>query len=193
MGRSRGARMKRYQKQDFPVDQVRRFLEPGPVLLVSSAHRGQRNIMTLGWHMVLEFSPSLIACCIARGNHSFELVRRSKQCVINLPTAELLDTVVAIGNSTGAQIDKFAHFGLTAAASTQVDAPGIAECYASFECRLHDGRQINRHNLFVWEVVRAHVARRPAVPKTVHYRGDGHFMLSGAEVSRRRLFKPEML
>ena len=45
--------MKRYQKQDFPVDQVRRFLEPGPVLLVSSAHRGQRNIMTLGWHMVL--------------------------------------------------------------------------------------------------------------------------------------------
>ena len=37
--------MKRYQKQDFPVDQVRRFLEPGPVLLVSSAHRGQRNIM----------------------------------------------------------------------------------------------------------------------------------------------------
>ena len=88
--------MKRYQKQDFPVDQVRRFLEPGPVLLVSSAHRGQRNIMTLGWHMVLEFSPSLIACCIARGNHSFELVRRSKQCVINLPTAELLDTVVAV-------------------------------------------------------------------------------------------------
>ncbi|MEA9948267.1 flavin reductase family protein [Xanthomonas campestris pv. raphani] len=185
--------MKRYQKQDFPIDQVRRFLEPGPVLLVSSAHRGQRNIMTLGWHMLLEFSPSLIACCIARGNHSFELVRRSKQCVINLPTAELLDTVVAIGNSSGAQIDKFAHFGLTAAASTQVGAPGIAECYASFECRLHDGRQINRHNLFVWEVVHAHVARRPAVPKTVHYRGDGRFMLSGAEVSRRRLFKPEML
>lgn len=113
--------MKRYQKQDFPVDQVRRFLEPGPVVLVSSAHRGQRNIMTLGWHMVLEFSPSLIACCIAPGNHSFELVRRSKQCVINLPTAELLDTVVAIGNSSGAQIDKFAHFGLTAAASTQVE------------------------------------------------------------------------
>ncbi|MBD4032403.1 flavin reductase family protein, partial [Xanthomonas citri pv. citri] len=89
-----------YRKHAFPVEQARRFLEPGPVVLVSSAYKGQRDIMTMGWHMVLEFSPSLIACCIAPGNHSFELVRRSKQCVINLPTAELLDTVIGIGNSS---------------------------------------------------------------------------------------------
>lgn len=185
--------MRRYRKHDFPLDHVRRFLEPGPVVLVGSAWKGQRDIMTMGWHMVLEFSPSLIACCISSANHSFELVRRSKQCTINLPTADLLDTVVGIGNSSGAQLDKFAHFGLTAVAGTHVDAPSIAECYASFECRLHDGRQIARHNLFVWEVVKAHVATSPKLPRTLHYRGDGKFMLSGAEVSRRRLFKPEML
>ncbi len=57
--------MKQYRKHAFPVEQARRFLEPGPVVLVSSAHKGQRDIMTMGWHMVLEFSPSLIACCIA--------------------------------------------------------------------------------------------------------------------------------
>ncbi|MBB5861501.1 flavin reductase family protein [Xanthomonas arboricola] len=185
--------MKQYRKHAFPVEQARRFLEPGPVVLVSSAHKGQRDIMTMGWHMVLEFSPSLIACCIAPGNHSFELVRRSRQCVINLPTAELLDTVIGIGNSSGAQIDKFDHFGLTAVPGQRVAAPAIAECYASFECRLHDGRQINRHALFVWEVVNAQVAKRPALPRTVHYRGDGRFMLSGDEVSRRHLFAPDML
>ncbi|MCC8475788.1 flavin reductase family protein [Xanthomonas arboricola] len=185
--------MKQYRKHVFPVEQARRFLEPGPVVLVSSAHKGQRDIMTMGWHMVLEFSPSLIACCIAPGNHSFELVRRSRQCVINLPTAELLDTVIGIGNSSGAQIDKFDHFGLTAVPGQRVAAPAIAECYASFECRLHDGRQINRHALFVWEVVSAQVAKRPALPRTVHYHGDGRFMLSGDEVSRRRLFAPDML
>ncbi|MDV0440262.1 flavin reductase family protein [Xanthomonas sacchari] len=185
--------MRRYRKLDFPTQDVRRFLEPGPVVLVSSAWKQQRDVMTLGWHMVLEFSPSLLACCISSANHSFELIRRSKQCVINLPTADLVDTVVGIGNTSGADLDKFAHFGLTAVPATHVAAPLIAECYASFECRLHDGSQIGKHGLFVWEVVKAHVAASPKRPRTLHYRGDGRFMLSGAEISRRRLFKPEML
>ncbi|WP_420007653.1 flavin reductase family protein [Xanthomonas sacchari] len=185
--------MRRYRKLDFPTQDVRRFLEPGPVVLVSSAWKQQRDIMTLGWHMVLEFSPSLLACCISSANHSFALLRRSKQCVINLPTADLVDTVVGIGNTSGADLDKFAHFGLTAVPATHVAAPLIAECYASFECRLHDGSQIGKHGLFVWEVVKAHVAASPKRPRTLHYRGDGRFMLSGTEISRRRLFKPEML
>ncbi len=185
--------MRRYRKLEFPTQDVRRFLEPGPVVLVSSAWKQQRDIMTLGWHMVLEFSPSLLACCISSANHSFALLRRSKQCVINLPTADLVDTVVGIGNTSGADLDKFAHFGLTAVPATHLAAPLIAECYASFECRLHDGSQIGKHGLFVWEVVKAHVAASPKRPRTLHYRGDGRFMLSGPEISRRRLFKPEML
>ncbi|WP_295862498.1 flavin reductase family protein [uncultured Xanthomonas sp.] len=185
--------MRRYRKLDFPTQDVRRFLEPGQVVLVSSAWKQQRDIMTLGWHMVLEFSPSLLACCISSANHSFALLRRSKQCVINLPTADLVDTVVGIGNTSGADLDKFAHFGLTAVPATHLAAPLIAECYASFECRLHDGSQIGKHGLFVWEVVKAHVAASPKRPRTLHYRGDGRFMLSGPEISRRRLFKPEML
>ncbi|SEL71022.1 NADH-FMN oxidoreductase RutF, flavin reductase (DIM6/NTAB) family [Pseudoxanthomonas sp. GM95] len=185
--------MKIARKRDFPVHQVRRFLEPGPVVLVSSAHDGQRDIMTMGWHMVMEFSPSLLACVIASGNRSFELVRASRQCVINLPTEPLLDTVVRIGNCSGDEVDKFDAFGLTAQPATHVDAPLIAQCHASFECRLHDDALVERYNLFVWEVVKAHVAPTPKNPRTVHYRGEGQFMVSGNERSRRRLFKPEML
>lgn len=180
-------------KQDFPVHQVRRFLEPGPVVLVSSAHDGQRDIMTMGWHMVMEFVPSLLACVISRANHSFGLIRASRQCVINLPTEPLLDTVARIGNCSGSEIDKFAAFGLTAQQALCVDAPLIAQCHASFECRLHDDALVDRYNLFVWEVVKAHVAPTPKLPRTLHYRGDGQFMVSGSERSRRRLFKPEML
>jgi flavin reductase (DIM6/NTAB) family NADH-FMN oxidoreductase RutF len=185
--------MKTYRKHDFPVHRVRRFLEPGPVVLVSTAHAGARDVMTMGWHMVMEFSPSLLACVISSANHSFDLARASGQCVINLPTEELLDTVVRIGNCSGTEVDKFDAFGLTAQPATQVDAPLIAQCYASFECRLHDDALVERYNLFVWEVVKAHVAPTPKVPRTVHYRGDGQFMVSGAERSRRGLFKPEML
>jgi flavin reductase (DIM6/NTAB) family NADH-FMN oxidoreductase RutF len=53
-------RMSRYVKKDFLAHNVRRFLEPGPIVLVSSAHKGRTNIMTMGWHMVMEFSPSLV-------------------------------------------------------------------------------------------------------------------------------------
>lgn len=78
-------------KVGFPVEKVRRYLEPGPIVLVSSAHGGQRNIMTMGWHTVMAFSPSLLGCVIASGNHSHDLVHRSGECIINLPTTQLTD------------------------------------------------------------------------------------------------------
>ena len=52
----------RLTKTDFPVSQVRRYLEPGPIVLVSSAHDDRVNIMTMGWHTIMEFTPSLIGC-----------------------------------------------------------------------------------------------------------------------------------
>jgi flavin reductase (DIM6/NTAB) family NADH-FMN oxidoreductase RutF len=85
-----------YRKRDFPLDQIRRFLEPGPIVLVSSAWRGKTNIMTMGWHMMLGFSPALFACYIWEANHSFEMLRRSKECVINLPTTDLVNEVVGV-------------------------------------------------------------------------------------------------
>ncbi|MDI4237688.1 flavin reductase family protein [Bradyrhizobium sp. 31Argb] len=186
--------MPRYTKTDFPVDNIRRFLEPGPIVLVSSAHRNETNIMTMGWHMIMEFQPSLVGCYIWDANHSFELIRRSKQCVINVPTVELAPTVVRIGNSSGRDIDKFAEFGLTPRPSELVRAPLIQECYANFECRLIDSSLIRKYSLFVVEVVKAHVATSPKYPKTIHYRGDGEFMISGENTRKyRKLFKPEML
>jgi flavin reductase (DIM6/NTAB) family NADH-FMN oxidoreductase RutF len=140
--------------------------------------------------MVLETEPSLLAIYIWPANHSHELIWRSDQCMINLPTVELLDTLVGIGNSSGAQIDKFTRFQLDATAAAQVGAPLIAQCHSSFECRLHERSQIRRNGLFIWEVVKPHVAHVPRTPRSVHYRGDGQFMVSGNEVSRRRLFKP---
>jgi flavin reductase (DIM6/NTAB) family NADH-FMN oxidoreductase RutF len=148
------------------VDQIRRYLEPGPIVL----------------------------CYIWEENHSYEMLRRSRECVINLPTLDLLDTVVGVGNSHGSDIDKFERFSLTASRARSVSAPLIAECYANFECRLHDARRMIRTNgLFIWEVVKAQVATSPRRPQTIHDRGDGEFMISGAAISRRKKFRPENL
>lgn len=147
--------------------------------------------MTQNWHTVMEFQPSLVGCIIATIDDSFELIRKSKECVVNIPEAHLLDTVVKIGNCHGIQeeIDKFKMFGLTPLKASSVKAPLIKECYASFECKLHDDALVKDYNYFIFKIVKAHVAIRPKYPHTMHYRGQGVFMLSGENVSRKRLFK----
>ena len=118
---------------------------------------------------------------------------RSKECVINVPTVELAPVVAKIGNCSGAEVDKSAEFGLTAEPAERVRAPLIAECYANLECKLVDGRLRDKYNVFIFEVVRAHAAARPKYPTTIHYRGDGMFMVAGRSLNLRRYFRPGML
>ncbi len=176
---------RRAAKVELPVSKVRRYLEPGPIVLVTSAFGGARNIMTMGWHTVMEL-PSLVGCVIAAGNHSFELVRRSGECVINLPTTALTD---AGGRHRQlprrAEIDKFATFGLTPQQAQHVGAPLIGECHANFECKLADDRLVDKYNFFIFEVVKAHVAQAPRHPRRFHGRRQDL-------ISRRRQFRPEL-
>ena len=181
--------MRAYKKKNFPLSRIRRFIEPGPIVMVSSAHKGERNVMTLGWHMMLGFEPATIGCFIWDQNRSFSMIRRSKECVINVPTFDLVDAVIGVGNTHKSKVDKFEQFGLTPVEASKVGAPLIAECYANFECKLVDASLMNRYSLFIFEVVKAHVATSPRYPTTVHYRGDGVFMVSGRNLSYRRRFK----
>ena len=177
-------------KADYPLSEIRRFLEPGPIVLVGSAWKGRRNVMAMGWHMMQGFSPALFACYIWDGNHSYEMLRRSRECTINFPTVNMMDQVVGIGNCSGRSEDKFGKFGLSTSAAEHVGAPLIDDCHANFECRLVDERQIPEYGLFIWEVVKAHVRIEPELPTTMHYLGRGEFMISGTTVSRREEFRP---
>lgn len=176
------------KKQSWPLHDVRHWLEPGPVVLISSHWQGKNNIMTLGWHTILEFSPSLVGCMISAGNLSFERIRQSGECVINLPDAQMADVVARIGNCSGDETDKFAEFGLTAEKSEQVSAPSIAECHGNFECRLYDDAMVDTYNFFIFEVVAARVKPQPTWPQTLHYAGGGLFRTDGDVIDRKKLF-----
>ncbi|CAN5261940.1 flavin reductase family protein [soil metagenome] len=184
--------MKAYAKRSVPPSDIRRLLEPGPVILVSSAWQGKVNIMTMGWHMMM--GDSTVGCFVWTADHSRRMIEKSRECVINVPTADIARTVVGIGNTSGSRVDKFAKFGLTAVPADEVSAPLIAECYASYECRLVNTTLAREYSLFIFDVVKGHAAAAPKYPKTIHYRGAGVFMVSGENTSRyRRLFRPEML
>jgi flavin reductase (DIM6/NTAB) family NADH-FMN oxidoreductase RutF len=109
--------------------------------------------------------------------------------VINIPTLDLAKQVVGIGNCSGRTVDKFAKFGLTAVEASQVQAPLIAECYASLECRVADTRLVNRYNFFILEVLEAWVDAAVKKPQTLHHRGNGVFVVADATIRLRSAMK----
>ncbi|HJW09890.1 MAG TPA: flavin reductase family protein [Holophagaceae bacterium] len=172
-------------RRAFPLSKVYRLLEPGPVVLVATAHKGRPDIMAMSWHTMMEFEPPLVGCVISNRHHSFDLLMASRECVIGIPTVEMAKQVVGCGNTSGKRVDKFKRFGLTAEPATLVGAPLIAECYANLECRVADTRMVNRYCFFVLEVVKAWVDPAVKAPRTIHHLGMGHFMVAGDRIKLR--------
>ena len=169
-------------KESFPLAKVYGLLEPGPVVMLTTARAGQANIMTLSWHTMLEFEPPLVACVISDRNYSFDLLKASQECVINIPTVALSKAVVDCGNTSGRTVDKFKAFGLTAVAAACVAAPLIDECYANLECRVVDEAMVAKYNLFILEVVKAWIDPLTKHPQTIHHLGEGAFMVAGETI-----------
>jgi flavin reductase (DIM6/NTAB) family NADH-FMN oxidoreductase RutF len=167
------------KKRALALSRVYGLLEPGPVVLVSTQGRQRPNLMAMSWHTMLEFEPPLVGCVISDRNHSFASLRRTKECVINIPTVDLARAVVGCGNTSGKRVDKFARFGLTPVAASKVKAPLVAECYASLECRVVDTRLVRDYAFFVLEVVKAWTAPSVKNPRTLHHRGRGVFVVAG--------------
>ena len=169
-------------KKDFPLSKVYGLLEPGPVVMLTTGGAGRANIMTLSWHTMLEFEPPLVGCVISDSNYSFELLKATRECVLNIPTAELSNEVVGCGNISGRTVDKFHAFSLTAAAASCVVAPLIDECYANLECRVVDETLVEKYNLFILEVLKAWIDPLKKHPQTLHHLGEGAFMLAGETI-----------
>lgn len=169
-------------KRSFPLSKVYGLLESGPVVMVSSAFKGRSNIMTMSWHTMIDFNPPLVGCVISDRNHSFKMIKASRECVINIPTLKIAGKAVACGNVSGAKVDKFAKFGLTPVKASSVKAPLIKECYASLECRLADARMAGKYNLFIFKVLKAWVDTSDKSPRTIHHRGGEAFMVAGKTI-----------
>jgi flavin reductase (DIM6/NTAB) family NADH-FMN oxidoreductase RutF len=127
------------KKKAYPLGKVYGLLETGPVVLLTTQRGDRPNVMTLSWHMMMEFAPPLVGCVLGNRNFSFEILRETKECVINIPTLELAEKVVACGNSSGRKIDKFKVFGLTQATASCVKVPfarnrGITPFYVNGNC-----------------------------------------------------------
>jgi flavin reductase (DIM6/NTAB) family NADH-FMN oxidoreductase RutF len=160
------------------------LMEPGPVVLVTTRDGKKNNIMTISWTMVLDFTPAF-AITTGEWNHSFAALRKNRECVIAIPTVDMLDQVVGIGTCSGSDTDKFARFRLTPVQGKIVKAPLIKECLANIECRVVD--IVRKHNIIVLAAVAAWVNPARKEKRTVHAVGDGTFIVDGRKMDRRRM------
>lgn len=165
--------------RELALSRVYRLLEPGPVVLLTTSHNGRRNVMTMAWHMMVEFTPPLVACIVSEADFSFKALLATKECVIAVPPVQLARKVVSVGNSSGSDIDKFEKFKLTPVHASRVDAPLVAECFANLECKVTDTRLMADYNLFILEVVKAWSNPKIRDRRTFHHHGTGHFVVDG--------------
>jgi flavin reductase (DIM6/NTAB) family NADH-FMN oxidoreductase RutF len=176
-------------KKTYPLSEVYRLLEPGPVVMVTTASKGKPNVMSMSWHTMMEFEPPLVGCVLSGRNYSFEALTKTKECVLNIPTASLAEKVVGVGGKSGKKVDKFKKFGLTPVPASKVKPPLIDECYANLECVVHDTRLVNKYNFFVLEVVKAWIDPTKKDPRTLHHTGRGVFRVAGKTIKLRTKVK----
>jgi flavin reductase (DIM6/NTAB) family NADH-FMN oxidoreductase RutF len=165
--------------KNLSLSKVYQLLEPGPVVLLTTAYEGHANIMTLSWHMMVEFEPPLIACLVSNRNHSYAALWATKECVIAIPAVKLARQVVEIGNCSGRNVDKFERFGLTPAPAARVAPPLVAECFANLECKVADTGFVNKYGIFILEVLKAWTDPAQKNPQTLHHHGYGKFVVDG--------------
>ena len=165
------------------------LMEPGPVVLVTTHDDDKDNIMTISWTMVLDFSPEF-AITTGAWNYSFAALQKNRECVIAIPTVDMLDKVIGIGTCSGTDTDKFAEFKLTPVPGKIVKAPLIKECLANIECKVID--IVTKHNIVVLEALAAYLDSARKEKRTVHAVGDGTFIVDGRKMDRKKMMASKL-
>lgn len=175
--------------KEWPLEKAFQWIEPGPVVLVTTAHRGRLNVMTLSWHLVMDFTPR-IGVIIGPWDHTYRALRVTRECVLAIPAVDLAGTVVDVGNCSGKDVDKFRKFRLTPVPAETVRAPLIAECLAHIECRVVNLRLAKSSSLFILQGVKAWIDPSRRERRTFHANGDGTFVVDGRTLNlRKRMIK----
>jgi Conserved protein/domain typically associated with flavoprotein oxygenases, DIM6/NTAB family len=174
---------------NLPLEKAFMLVEPGPVVLVATNRDGRNNLMTISWHMVMDFSPR-IALRTGPWNYSFNTILHTRECVLGIPTIDIAEKVVGIGDCSGENIDKFERFGLTPIPALEVKAPLIAECLGCIECRVTE--YLEKPGIIILEGLRAWIDPEREERRTFHANGDGTFVADGSTINLRHLMEDKV-
>jgi flavin reductase (DIM6/NTAB) family NADH-FMN oxidoreductase RutF len=123
------------------------------VLVTSNDEKEHTNIITLAWHTPISRNPPLYGISVSPKRHSYTLIKKSKEFVINFIPYALVEAAEYCGTHSGRTTDKLCQTGLTLTPATKLSTPLIKEAYAHLECSLKKSIPLGDHTMFVGEVV----------------------------------------
>lgn len=130
------------------------MIYPLPAVLVScGATPDEYNVLTVAWTGTVCSEPAMCYISVRPERHSYEIIRRTGEFVINLTTEQLAKATDWCGVRSGRDYDKFSEMGLTPIPSAVVSAPALAESPVSIECRVKEIIPLGTHDMFLAEVV----------------------------------------
>ncbi|MRR05381.1 MAG: flavin reductase family protein [Deltaproteobacteria bacterium] len=134
------------------------YLFPTPTAMVScAAEDGVPNIITIAWVGVVCSEPPVLSVSIRPGRYSHGLIKKSGEFVVNIPRDGQIRELDFCGVASGREVDKFKELGLTPVQGSEVAAPLIKECPVNLECRVIEIKSLGTHDLFLGEIVAAHM------------------------------------
>ena len=130
------------------------MLYPVPVVMISSQRPGEKpNIMTVAWAGTICSDPAMVSISVRPERYSYDIIKDTKEFVINLVTEKLVYATDFCGVRSGKDVDKFAQMNLTPQKSEKINAPGIKESPVNIECVVKKVEHLGSHDMFVAQVV----------------------------------------
>jgi flavin reductase (DIM6/NTAB) family NADH-FMN oxidoreductase RutF len=173
---------------------ARRLLGGGPVVLVTTAWRGNHNVMPAAFVTPLSFDPPLVGLAVHPGRHTHDMIKFSEEFALNIPTRELLHHCQYLGSVSGLEANKFELTKLPTFRARKVEAPLLEGCLGWIECGVEDALTVGDHTLFVGKVAAAQVEKEAFDEtwlltdddlKPLHYLGLNQYALLGERLEAR--------
>jgi flavin reductase (DIM6/NTAB) family NADH-FMN oxidoreductase RutF len=165
---------------------ARRLLTGGPVMLVTSSYKGTHNVFPVAYSMVLSIVPPLVGIAVHPSRYSADVIRKTDEFALNIPSRELLHHVQYLGSLSGASFDKLELTKLPTFRSRLLNTVLLEGCVGWVECSLQDMIEMGDHLLCVGRVVAVsaddeafddHWLLKDNDSKPLHYLGDNHYAL----------------
>ena len=129
------------------------FIYPIPAVMVSCGTMEESNIITVAWTGIINTDPAMCYISVRPTRHSYEMIKKTGEFVINLTTKDLAYATDWCGVKTGAKVDKFKEMKLTKEKANFVNCPMIKESPVSVECKVKEIRELGSHHMFVAEIL----------------------------------------
>ncbi len=139
---------------------VSHLIKPRTIFLITSHAEGEDNVATFSFVMPVSFSPKIVCFSIAPSRHTYSLLKKNKECVLNIVTPEMEDIMWYCGTHTGREEDKFKEKNIDTEKSDEVKPLRIKKSPVQIGCRIKEFLKSGDHTLVLCKVVEEHVKKQ---------------------------------